>query len=89
VRLLWGLAELIDIGTCDKSPARTTNQDRLAGVLLGGIDSSLNACSHRLRQRVDRWVIDCNDANSVRDFVADRIHRHSLLKSRILVDNFW
>src|SRR4029077_10890708 len=67
------LAELADVGAGDKAAPRADQDHRLhrrVGIPL--VDRRDDAFGHTRRQRVDRWVIDGNDADPVRVFKTDQ-----------------
>ncbi len=81
-RFLWRLPEFGYVGAGNEGATLANDQDCLAVVLLRGANSTLDSLPHRVREGVDRRVIDRDYTNSGDNFVTDfSIHSTSFSDS--------
>ena len=70
--LACGLIEFADIGAGGECASRADQHDRVGGIIRGGaFHAGDDALAHRMRQRVDRRVVDGQDGDPPRDLIAN------------------
>ncbi len=66
------LAELGNVGAGNERSAGAKDDDGLRSIILGRAHRLLQTLSHRLGQRIDRWVVDGDHADGIDDLVIYR-----------------
>jgi hypothetical protein len=71
ITLLWRLPEFGNVGAGNESAALANDENRLAVIVLSRANGALDPLPHRVREGINRRIIDCDYANSGDNFVTD------------------